>query len=55
MKRAISDFKLRKKLDRERRLVELRQGNRGPKGGTHTGSKAEQDKKAARRAHRSDW
>ncbi len=55
MKRSISDFKIRKKLDRERRLLQLRLGNRGPKGGTHRGSKAEQNKKAARRANRRDW
>jgi hypothetical protein len=55
MKRLISDFKLRKKLDRERRLEQLRQGNRGPKGGPHRGSKAEKNKKAARRANRNTW
>lgn len=55
MKRLISDFKLRKKLDRERRLEQLRQGNRGPKGGPHRGSKAEKNKKAARRANRDTW
>ena len=55
MKRSISDFKIRKKLDRERRLLQLRLGNRGPKGGTHKGSKAEQNKKAARRANRRHW
>ena len=55
MKRSLPDFKIRKKLDRERRLLQLRLGNRGPKGGAHRGSKAEKNKQAARLANRRDW
>ena len=55
MKWRKSDIKMRRRAERTARLEQLRLGNRGAKGGSHKGSKAERNKTAARRANRDDW